>query len=175
MGNAVRPLVDGEPAFRRICEAVESAEHSVWITVAFLERDVAMPDGRGTFFDVLDRAAVRGLDVRALFWREPRFDEFEPHSSHFPGDDAERRWLGERGSGLRARWDQLPDGFCQHQKSWIVDAGEATWVRAPVNLVTCPPGQRNTAPAESQPGRPVSPPPGWLPLPPKKRPARGVA
>ena len=22
-GNAVRPLVDGEPAFRRICEAVE--------------------------------------------------------------------------------------------------------------------------------------------------------
>jgi phosphatidylserine/phosphatidylglycerophosphate/cardiolipin synthase-like enzyme len=128
MGNAVRPLVDGEPAFRRICEAVESAKHSVWITVAFLERDVAMPDGRGTFFDVLDGAAVRGLDVRALFWREPRFDEFEPHSSHFPGDDAERRWLSERGSGLRARWDQLPDGFCQHQKSWIVDAGEATEV-----------------------------------------------
>ena len=67
-GNAVRPLVDGEAAFRRICEAAESARHSVWVTVAFLERDVPMPDGRGSFFDVLDRAAARGLDVRALFW-----------------------------------------------------------------------------------------------------------
>ena len=74
-GNFVRPLVDGEPAFRRICEAVEAGRHSVWVTVAFLEHDVQMPDGRGTFFDVLDRAAARGLDVRALFWREPRFDE----------------------------------------------------------------------------------------------------
>ncbi len=127
-GNAVRPLVDGEPAFRRICEAVESARHRIWVTVAFIEREVAMPDGRGTFFDVLDRAAARGLDVRALFWREPRFDEFEPDSSHFPGNDAERHWLADRRSGLRARWDQLPDGFCQHQKSWLVDAGEATEV-----------------------------------------------
>jgi cardiolipin synthase len=55
-GNTVHPLVDGEPAFRRICEAVEAAEHSVWVTVAFIERDVRMPDGRGSFFDVLDRA-----------------------------------------------------------------------------------------------------------------------
>ena len=53
-GCAVRPWVDGEPAFRRICEAVEAARRSVWVTVAFLERDVQMPDGRGTFFDVLD-------------------------------------------------------------------------------------------------------------------------
>ena len=27
-GNLVRPLIDGEPAFRRICEAVEAARHS---------------------------------------------------------------------------------------------------------------------------------------------------
>ena len=27
-GNHVRPLVDGEPAFRRICEAVEAARRS---------------------------------------------------------------------------------------------------------------------------------------------------
>ena len=59
-GCAVRPWVDGEPAFRRICEAVEAARRSVWVTVAFLERDVQMPGGRGTFFDVLDRAAARG-------------------------------------------------------------------------------------------------------------------
>ena len=95
-GNAVRPLVDGVPAFRRICEAVESARHSVWVTVAYLERDVPMPDGRGSFFDVLDRAAVRGLDVRALFWREPRLEELEPDSEHFPGDAENRAWLAER-------------------------------------------------------------------------------
>ena len=77
-GNAVRPLIDGEAAFRRICEAVEAARTSVFVTVAFIERDVAMPDARGTLFDVLDRAAARGLDVRVLFWREPRFAEFEP-------------------------------------------------------------------------------------------------
>ena len=32
-GNAVRPLIDGEPAFRRICQAVEAAERSVWVTL----------------------------------------------------------------------------------------------------------------------------------------------
>ena len=59
-GSWVRPLVDGEPAFRRICEAVETAKKSAWVTVAFIDRDVQMPDGRGSFFDVLDRAADRG-------------------------------------------------------------------------------------------------------------------
>jgi phosphatidylserine/phosphatidylglycerophosphate/cardiolipin synthase-like enzyme len=122
-GNAVRPLVDGEPAFRRICEAVEAAQRSVWVTVAFLERDVAMPDGRGSFFDVLDAAARRGLDVRALFWREPRLHELEPGSTHFPGNAEERAWLRERGAAFLARWDRHPRAFCHHQKSWLVDAG----------------------------------------------------
>ena len=30
-----------------------------------------------------------------------------------------------RGSRFAARWDWLPDGFCQHQKSFLIDAGEA--------------------------------------------------
>ena len=64
-GNAVRPLVDGEAAFRRICEAVEAAEHSVWVTVAFIEPGFEMPDGRGSLFDVLDRAAERSRTRRA--------------------------------------------------------------------------------------------------------------
>ena len=119
----MRPLVDGEPAFRRICEAVESAKKSAWVTVAFIDRDVQMPDGRGSFFDVLDRAANRGLDVRALFWR------FEPHgepriiASAFRGDEEERAWLSERGSRFLARWDHNP-GYCHHQKSWVIDAGQ---------------------------------------------------
>ncbi len=122
-GNYVRPLVDGEAAFRRICEAVESAKKSAWVTVAFIDRDVQMPDGRGSFFDVLDHAANRGLDVRALCWR------FEPHgeprviASAFRGDQEERAWLTERGSRFRVRWDHNP-GYCHHQKSWVIDAGQ---------------------------------------------------
>jgi phosphatidylserine/phosphatidylglycerophosphate/cardiolipin synthase-like enzyme len=93
------------------------------VTVAYLEPDVPMPDGRGSFFDVLDRAAARGVDVRALFWREPRLPELEPESTHFPGTEQERGWLRERGSAWQARWDRHPNTYCHHQKSWIVDAG----------------------------------------------------
>ncbi len=123
-GNFVRPLVDGEPAFRRIAEAVLAARRSVWVTIAYVDRNAQMPDGHGTIFDLLERAAERGLDVRALFWREPRLREIEPDSQHFEGNAAEFAWLHERGARFAARWDRLPDGFCQHQKSWIVDAGE---------------------------------------------------
>ena len=35
-GNAVRLLIDGEAAFGRICEAIETARHSVWVTVTFM-------------------------------------------------------------------------------------------------------------------------------------------
>ena len=123
-GNFVRPLVDGEPAFRRIGEAVLAARRSVWVTIAYIDRTAQLPDGHGTVFDLLERAAARGLDVRVLFWREPRLREVEPDSSHFEGNAADLAWLRERGARLHARWDRLPDGFCQHQKSWIVDAGE---------------------------------------------------
>ncbi|UUZ81485.1 hypothetical protein LJK88_43760 [Paenibacillus sp. P26] len=56
-GNAVHPLVDSAPTFRRICEAIEAAQYSVWFTVTFMAPDFQMPDGRGTILDVLDRAA----------------------------------------------------------------------------------------------------------------------
>src|SRR5436190_1505164 len=49
-GNAARPLVDGEPAFRRIAAAVEAARASVWVTVAFVERDLVLPGARGARF-----------------------------------------------------------------------------------------------------------------------------
>ena len=44
-------------------------------------------------------------------------------TSAFRGDDEERAWLAERGSRFRARWDHNP-GYCHHQKSWVIDAGE---------------------------------------------------
>jgi cardiolipin synthase len=122
-GNRVRPLIDGEPALRRICEAVEAARHRVWATIAFLDHDAQLPAGRGTAFDVLDRAAARGLDVRVLFWREPELPSLLPDSQHFGGTDEEREWLRGRGARFRARWDHLPH-YCHHQKSWVLDAGE---------------------------------------------------
>jgi phosphatidylserine/phosphatidylglycerophosphate/cardiolipin synthase-like enzyme len=122
-GNRVRPLVDGVPAFRRIGDAVEAARRRVWATIAFVDRTAELPGGRGTLFDLLDRAGARGVDVRVVFWREPSLDPGRPGWEHFPGTDAERAWLAERGSRFRARWDHLPRG-CRHQKSWVVDAGE---------------------------------------------------
>ncbi|HEY2707371.1 MAG TPA: phosphatidylserine/phosphatidylglycerophosphate/cardiolipin synthase family protein [Caulobacteraceae bacterium] len=126
-GNAVRALIDGEPAFRRICEAVEAARHSVWATVAFITPDFALPDGRGDLFDVLDRVAARGLDVRVIFWRpNPETRQFEPRT--FWGSADHRARLTERGSRFRIRWDRADGIYCQHQKSWLIDAGQQSEV-----------------------------------------------
>ena len=126
-GNAVRPLVDGGPAFGRICEAIENARRSVWVTVAFHEMDFAMPDGHGSLFDVLDRAQARGLDVRALFWRHPQLEQISP-GVHFAGTEGDREFLHRRGSRFLARWDRAHGRYCQHQKSWLVDAGQSSEV-----------------------------------------------
>ena len=121
-GNQLRPLVDGERAFRAIVQAVSEAQKSVWVTVAFHEDGFEMPDGHGSLFDVLDRATGRGLDVRVIFWRSRSQEDEEP-GVHFFGTDAQRRALAERGSRFLARWDVLPRDLCHHQKSWLVDAG----------------------------------------------------
>lgn len=120
-GNLVQPLVDGVPAFRCIGDAIEAARHSVWLTVTFFAFDFRFPDGRGSLFDVLDQAVARGLDVRVLFWRP------NPKSSRygrtFPGSQSDRDMLKTRGSRFRIRWDRAHSDYCQHQKSWIIDAG----------------------------------------------------
>jgi phosphatidylserine/phosphatidylglycerophosphate/cardiolipin synthase-like enzyme len=122
-GNFVRPWVDGEPAFRRIGEAVEAARKSVFVTVAFHGDDFRLPEGRGSLFDLLDRAVARGVDVRALFWRHRELARFRP-GVHFAGTEEDRAFLARRGSRFQARWDQAHGRYCQHQKSWLVDAGE---------------------------------------------------
>lgn len=125
-GNFVSPLIDGEPAFRRICDAVEAAHHSLWVTVAFIRSGFRMPDGRGEFFDVLDRAVDRGLDVRVIFWRPNPEASYVSAGSTFPGAPADRDTLAARGSRLRIRWDRAHGPFCQHQKCWVIDAGRAS-------------------------------------------------
>jgi cardiolipin synthase A/B len=124
-GNLLRPLVDGEPAFRRVCEAIEGARRSVWATVTFMWADFRMPDGRGTALDVLDRAAARGLDVRLIFWRpDPETEGLKTNA--FWGAPEHLRMLESSRSGVRIRWDRAQPGFCQHQKSWLIDAGTET-------------------------------------------------
>ncbi|TDF95075.1 phospholipase D-like domain-containing protein [Paenibacillus piri] len=123
-GNAVRPLVDSGPTFRRICEAIEAARHSVWLAVTFMAPDFQMPDGRGTVLDVLDRAAARGLDVRIIFWRPN--PESSGYGQAFAGSQADLELLGARGSRFRARWDRAHGYYCQHQKIWLMDAGHSS-------------------------------------------------
>jgi cardiolipin synthase A/B len=124
-GNLVRPLIDGEPAFRRICEAIEAARQRVWATVAFMWAAFVMPDGRGSALDVLDRAVARGIDVRLIFWRPDA--ETEPlERNAFWGSAAHIGLLDGRRSGVKIRWDRAHPGFCQHQKSWLIDAGAET-------------------------------------------------
>jgi cardiolipin synthase A/B len=122
-GNLMRPLVDGEPAFRRICEAIENARDSVWVTVTFMWDACEMPDGRGSALDVLDLAAARGVDVRLIFWR-PDAETEQLKRNAFWGSADHFGLLEARGSAVRIRWDRAQPGFCQHQKSWLIDAGE---------------------------------------------------
>ncbi len=122
-GNAVRLLIDGEPAFRRICEAIQTARHSVWVTVTFMWADVQMPDGRGAPLDVLNRAAQRGVDVRVIFWR-PDAETKSLERNAFWGSPAQLELLRSSYPKLSVRWDRAEPGFCQHQKSWLIDAGE---------------------------------------------------
>ena len=121
-GNLVRPLVDGEETMRRIGEAIEGARHSVWLTVAFYSDDFFLPDGRGPLFDVLDRAVARGLDVRLLVWRPN--PETAPSPRMFGGSPEQRALLARRGARFKIRWDRAASACCQHQKSWVIDAGQ---------------------------------------------------
>jgi cardiolipin synthase len=122
-GNVIRPLIDGVPALRRICEAIEAATSRVWVTVTFMWATFEMPDGRGMALDVLDRAAARGVDVRLIFWR-PDGETENWKRNAFWGSVDHFSQLEIRRSGVRIRWDRAHPGFCQHQKSWLIDAGD---------------------------------------------------
>ena len=122
----VRPLIDGEPAFQRICEAVYTAHRSVWVTVPFLSPGFEMPEPRGSLFDVLDDAVSAGLDVRVIFWRPNSQVTAATQARTFSGSQAQRDMLRARGSRFHVRRDRAHGGYCQHQKSWLIDAGQTT-------------------------------------------------
>ena len=124
-GNVIQPLIDGEPAFRRVCEAIEAAKHSVWVTVTFLWAACQMPDGRGTPLDVLNRVAERGIDVRILFWR-PDTETESLKTNAFWGAPEQFDLLRTNAPSILIRWDRAQPGYCQHQKCWLIDAGTKT-------------------------------------------------
>ena len=121
-GNRVRAFIDGPQIMRRIGEAIANARYSVWVTVAFYSDDFLLPDGQEPLFDVLDRAVARGVDVRLLIWRPN--PETAPSPRMFGGSPEQRALLGKRGSRFKVRWDRAATVFCQHQKSWVIDAGQ---------------------------------------------------
>lgn len=110
-GNLVRPMIGGAETFARIAEAVDAARERVWVTVAFYADDFRLPDGRG-FFDLLEGAAARGVDVRAVFWRPNA--ESAGYGRAYPVDAPER-------PGVKRRWDRGVGPYIHHQKSWMID------------------------------------------------------
>ena len=121
-GNRVHAFIDGPQIMRRIGEAIANARHSVWLTVAFYSDDFLLPHGQEPLFDVLDRAVARGVDVRLLVWRPN--PETAPSPRMFGGSAEHRALLEKRGSRFKIRWDRAATVFCQHQKSWVIDAGQ---------------------------------------------------
>jgi cardiolipin synthase A/B len=121
-GNRVQAFIDGPQIMRRIGEAIANARHSVWLTVAFYSDDFLVPDGHEPLFDILDRAVARGVDVRLLIWRPN--PETAPSPRMFGGSAEQRALLGKRASRFKIRWDRAATVFCQHQKSWVIDAGQ---------------------------------------------------
>jgi cardiolipin synthase len=110
-GNFVRPLIGGRETFGRIAEAVDAALDRVWLTVTFYGDDFRLPDGRG-LFELLEGAAARGVDVRAVFWRPN--PESANYGRTYPIESPVR-------PNLKLRWDRAIGPYCHHQKSWVVD------------------------------------------------------
>ena len=121
-GNLVTPWIDGVPFYQRLAAALRAARSRVWAVVSFIQPSFRFPDGT-SWWDMLDECDARGVDVRVLFWRNPRFFK----TAHvFLGGPSDREFLARRGAAWAARWDSSGDdaAHCHHQKAFVVDADE---------------------------------------------------
>jgi cardiolipin synthase len=122
-GNRVVPWIDGVPFYARLLAAIRGARRRVWAVVSFIEPGFKFADGTA-WWDLLDECVARGVEVRVLFWRNPRFFK----TGHvFLGSAADRAFLAGRGARWMARWDSSGEdpGHCHHQKGFVIDAGSA--------------------------------------------------
>lgn len=116
------PWIDGVPFYQRLLAAIRGARVRVWAVVSFIEPEFRFPDGTA-WWDLLDECVARGVEVRVLFWRNPRFFK----TAHvFLGGAADREFLARRGAAWAGRWDSSGDvpGHCHHQKAFVIDAEE---------------------------------------------------
>lgn len=121
-GNLVLSWIDGVPFYDRLAAAMRAARSRIWAIVSFIEPTFRFPDGT-PWWDLLDECHARGVDVRVLFWRNPRF----ARTAHvFLGGPADREFLAARGAAWSGRWDSSGDdpAHCHHQKAFVIDAGE---------------------------------------------------
>lgn len=116
------PWIDGHPFFERIERAFAEAKRTAWVAVSFIQPDFLFPSG-ATFWEVLDRAHRRGVDVRVLFWRNP---DFALQAHLFNGSKEDRALLSAQNARWSARWDLSPNpGHCHHQKFFVFDQSVA--------------------------------------------------
>lgn len=121
-GNQLELLLDGEAAFERVCEAIETATVRLWAAITFMWPAFEFPHGRGAPLDFLNRAAERGVDIRLLFWR-PDDETANLRTNAFWGAPEHQERLRPLHPNLSVRWDRAHPGYCQHQKLWLIDAG----------------------------------------------------
>lgn len=118
-------LIDTEAYYVALREALEKAEHSIWILGwAFDPRTRLAPDGRegpadpDEIGEILTRLARTkpGLDVRLLIWKSA----LSINGSHAFLEHRARKAFG--GTGVRYREDgSTPFGACHHQKVVVID------------------------------------------------------
>jgi cardiolipin synthase A/B len=120
--NSVGFWVDGQAAFTRLCEAIETAQDSIYATITFMWAAFRMPNGE-TALELLSRAAARGVDVRLIFWR-PDQSTAALRTNAFWGAPEHFVQLLEHPK-LSIRWDCAASGYCQHQKTWLIDKKQA--------------------------------------------------
>lgn len=122
-GNHLQFWIDGLSFYQRLEEAIDQASHSVWGVISFIAHDFRFPSGR-SYWELMDQAHKRGLDVRGLFWSNPRF----PTVNAFNDDPKNRNFLAERKVSWKIRWDSSRDdpAHCHHQKSWLIDSGQSS-------------------------------------------------
>jgi phosphatidylserine/phosphatidylglycerophosphate/cardiolipin synthase-like enzyme len=59
-----------------------------------------------------------------LFWRPNPEATYVGVGATFSGTQADRDFLEDRKSRFRIRWDRAHGAYCQHQKCWLIDAGQ---------------------------------------------------
>eukprot|EP01090_Pellita_catalonica_P009473 TRINITY_DN20559_c0_g1_i1.p1 TRINITY_DN20559_c0_g1~~TRINITY_DN20559_c0_g1_i1.p1 ORF type:complete len:486 (-),score=62.62 TRINITY_DN20559_c0_g1_i1:217-1674(-) len=129
VGYEALPLVDSLEYYRAIEQELKAASKRIWLGISFFLSDFWFPQSKQKFFDFMnDLLEMKPeLDVRLIFWRNPKFSLHPTKkSSLFNGDSDDLRVLAatslRKYPNFQIRWNESPDRHhCHHEKSWIID------------------------------------------------------